>query len=239
MSLEEYLTNPITNQKLINLISLMTERNLYIDIINALKFQKIASDISDNEFEILYQKFSAKLTMIEKKLKKESNGLVCIVCNKKIQAANDDTLACLSCGMPFHSDHYIDSIRRSGFCPACGEYFELVVHDDLISFNQQFINTAEEDLRIKFPQLEFKIYGRIIKNGKEIIPTVLLCPECGKKIEKNWVFCKFCGAKVKNAVRKRSKTPNEKLHQYIKCPRCGKQVKTNWKHCKWCGTTLQ
>ncbi|MBD3227130.1 MAG: hypothetical protein GF329_02995 [Candidatus Lokiarchaeota archaeon] len=240
MSLEEYLTKPSTYQKLMNLISLMTERNLYVDIINALKFQRVTSDITDNEFEVLYQKFLAKLSMTEKKLKKTSNKMICIVCNQQINI-NDDVLACLSCGMPFHYDHYIDAIRKNGFCPACGEYFNLVVHDDaaLISFDQQSINSAKENLEGRIPQLEFRIYGRIIKNGKEIIPTELVCQECRKKIQKNWVFCKFCGAKVKNAAVRRKTKPKEKVHQYIKCPRCGNQVNQDWRHCKWCGTTLQ
>lgn len=215
----------------------MTERNLLVDIINALKFQKITSDITKDEFDILYQKFISKLSMIDRKLSKDTNGLTCVVCKQKI-TGDDNVICCPSCGMPFHFDHYIDYIRESGYCPVCGEFFNIIIHDDLILLDQQFLKSMAENLSNKFPRIQFTVHGRVIKDGKEIIPNALYCPECKRRIEKNWVFCKFCGAKVKKVAIKKPEMEKKRVHSYKKCPRCGNQVNSDWKHCKWCGTTL-
>ncbi|MHA1231331.1 MAG: double zinc ribbon domain-containing protein, partial [Candidatus Helarchaeota archaeon] len=63
----------------------------------------------------------------------------------------------------------------------------------------------------------------------------LLCPECKSKIHPNWIYCKYCGVKIKDTERVESRQADQKVHTYVTCPRCGNQVNTSWKYCKWCG----
>jgi len=221
-----------------NLISLMSERNLLVDIINALQFQKITSDIKVYEFNILFSKFVSKLAILNKKLGKEAAGLNCGVCNK-ILKSSDPVIACLSCGIPFHYDHYFNVIKETEYCPICGEFFNLIIYDEnLVYFDQQILKSSEEALKIEFPKLEILIRGRIIQEGKKGIVKESICPECKRKINPNWIFCKYCGTRVKSTEHGKSKSPTQQVHNYMKCPRCGNQVSSNWRYCKWCGVTL-
>ncbi|MHA1694282.1 MAG: zinc ribbon domain-containing protein [Candidatus Helarchaeota archaeon] len=239
MSLEEYLSEPQTYNKLMNLIELMSRRNLIIDILNGLQLQKLVSDISDEEFDILNQKFYAKLSIIDKELNRVSINLICLACKNKI-VPGDNVVACLNCGMPFHMEHFINSIKDLSYCPACGEFFEIIINDDenLVYFDQKITKTSRAALKKEFPILVFKFRGKIILKSKEDLKDKLICPECGEKINQNWVFCKYCGAKIKDVATPKPEKEVQKLHSYIKCPRCGNHVRPNWKHCKWCGAKL-
>jgi hypothetical protein len=45
-----------------------------------------------------------------------------------------------------------------------------------------------------------------------------LCPQCKKKVSKNFALCPYCGAKLKK-----------------NCPSCGKELQSDFKLCPYCG----
>ena len=59
------------------------------------------------------------------------------------------------------------------------------------------------------------------------------CIECGREIEDNKKFCKYCGAPVKH-----QSNPAEKLASTTKCQRCGATLKLGTAFCTQCGTPV-
>jgi len=51
--------------------------------------------------------------------------------------------------------------------------------------------------------------------------TQVACPNCGKSVEKGWIFCPDCSTSL----------PQQ-------CKKCGKEVNSDWKGCPFCGTAL-
>ncbi|MDY7080832.1 MAG: zinc ribbon domain-containing protein [Halobacteria archaeon] len=48
-----------------------------------------------------------------------------------------------------------------------------------------------------------------------------LCPECGSRVEKDWLACSQCGEKVR-AV----------------CGECDSLVEQEWEYCPYCATSI-
>jgi len=234
LTLEEYLKKPDVYSKILNLKQFMYERNLLVDILNALQFQKVSSNISKDEYNILYQKFIARLSVLDRKMNKESLGLICSECKNTINT-NENTIACISCGMPFHFDHLVDSIKKTGFCPVCGEFFDLVLQDNFVIFDQSFLKSAKENLSQSFPKLDYVVDGKKFDLEKKDVINGLICSECKRAVDKTWVFCKFCGKKLKDQRIQKAPSASQVDERFYKCPRCGNQINSNWRFCKWCG----
>ena len=48
----------------------------------------------------------------------------------------------------------------------------------------------------------------------------LICPECKKEVDKDWILCPYCSIR-------------------LKCGNCGTPIEINWKFCPKCSSTIQ
>lgn len=62
------------------------------------------------------------------------------------------------------------------------------------------------------------------------------CGECGKEINSNTKYCKYCGAPIQSSMQQFKSI--QQIPPTIQCPNCGTEVKANNIYCTKCGTSL-
>lgn len=62
------------------------------------------------------------------------------------------------------------------------------------------------------------------------------CAACGREINSDQKFCKYCGARVEQ-IQQRS-VSNEQLQDVVRCPSCGRLIKQGNVFCTKCGAPL-
>ncbi len=64
--------------------------------------------------------------------------------------------------------------------------------------------------------------------------NTIICTNCGREIDSNDTFCKFCG--YKNTITAEDTTTN--LDEEYQCPSCGRKLLSSDKYCIYCGASL-
>ncbi|MCD8395938.1 MAG: zinc ribbon domain-containing protein [Lachnospiraceae bacterium] len=100
-------------------------------------------------------------------------------------------------------------------------------------YQKNNIEDQDEDMLFYFQKIGEKMeqadeYQSQIRDLKGMV----LCVNCGRDIEKNTMYCNFCGAQQ---IQKIS-APQQ--HQPGKCPRCGSKIKAGQAFCTSCGFSL-
>ena len=65
------------------------------------------------------------------------------------------------------------------------------------------------------------------------------CISCGREIEANMKFCKYCGAKQEEETPAAPAPQKDASGDTVVCVSCGKEIAANMKFCKYCGTNQQ
>ncbi|MEA2071044.1 MAG: zinc ribbon domain-containing protein [Asgard group archaeon] len=63
-----------------------------------------------------------------------------------------------------------------------------------------------------------------------------ICPSCGESVEKDDIYCPYCGS---NTQERKSTKTSDHSGKYITCPNCSSLNSLNDKFCKNCGQLIQ
>lgn len=77
----------------------------------------------------------------------------------------------------------------------------------------------------------------VMESAPAVPARKVTCVSCGKELDENSKFCKYCGAKQEEAPKPESVQPA--AAGTVTCVSCGKEIAANMKFCKYCGTNQQ